>query len=218
MSMIDINKFTQTPVDRLKNIKEGDKIELLTRKKDRKITIIKVDEQSCNVIEDGFNQKTFTNVESAKLSKLLKQLQLIEFPRSKIFFIRITPAVVDASSDNNLSLSEKAMDINVIIEDNRYMDKFFRKFSQYDEDVKNNIYNKLPDIIKNRPHKIKPACHLKRNSHTIYEYKVTVKNANFRAAYIQEENNITVFFISDTTIKRLFVGLLEKTSLVDSSQ
>lgn len=107
------------------------------------------------------------------------------------------------------------MDFNVIIEDNRYMEKFFRKFPQYEEEVKGNIYNKLPDIINNRPHKIKPAYHLKRNNHTIYEYKVVVKNANFRAAYIQVEHEITVFFISDTTIKRLFVGLLEKTSLVD---
>ena len=103
--MIDINKFTQTPVDRLKNINDGDKIELLTYKKDRKITIIKVDGQSCNVIEDGFDLKTFTNVDKAKLSKLLKQLQLIEFPRSKKFFMRIILAV-DTNSDNKLRFNE----------------------------------------------------------------------------------------------------------------
>ncbi|MGL5787089.1 MAG: hypothetical protein ACRCX4_09755 [Bacteroidales bacterium] len=107
------------------------------------------------------------------------------------------------------------MDLNVSIEDNRYMEKFFRKFPQYEEEVKENIYHKLPDIILNRPHKIKPAYHLKRNNQTIYEYKVIVKNANFRAAYTQTGNNVLVFFISETTIKRQFVSLLESTSLVD---
>lgn len=67
------------------------------------------------------------------------------------------------------------MDLNVSIEDNRYMEKFFRKFPQYEEEVKENIYQKLPDIILHRPHKIKPAYHLKRNNQTIYEYKVIVK-------------------------------------------
>ncbi len=107
------------------------------------------------------------------------------------------------------------MELNVRIEDNRYMEKFFHRFPQYETDIKANIFTKLPDIINNRPYKIKPAYHLKRNNHTIYEYKVVVKNANFRAAYIQIGADVTVFFISDTTIKRQFVSLLEKTSLVD---
>ena len=107
------------------------------------------------------------------------------------------------------------MDFNVRIEDNRYMEKFFKTFSSYEEEIKDNIYHKLPDIINFRPYKIKPAYHLKRNKHTIFEYKVIVKNANFRAAYTQIGTDITVFFISETTIKRQFVSLLEKTSLVD---
>lgn len=107
------------------------------------------------------------------------------------------------------------MELNINIEDNRYMEKFFHRFSQYEVEVKANIYTKLPDIINNRPYKIKPAYHLKRGNQAIYEYKVVVKNANFRAAYTQTGADVTVFFISDTTIKRQFVGLLEKTSLVD---
>lgn len=87
--MIDINHFRKTPIDRLKNLKDGDKIELLTYKKDRKVTLIKTGDQSCTVVEEGFDIRTFINVEKTKLSKLLKQLQQSEFPRSKKFFMRI---------------------------------------------------------------------------------------------------------------------------------
>lgn len=107
------------------------------------------------------------------------------------------------------------MDFHVNIEQNKYMDKFFKNYPQYEQEVKDNIYHKLPDIINFRPHKIKPAYHLKRDGHTIFEYKVIVNNMNFRAAYTQIGNEVNVFYISSTTIKRFFVGLLEKTSLVD---
>lgn len=107
------------------------------------------------------------------------------------------------------------MDLNITIENNRYIEKFFRNFSQYEEAVKENIFHKLPDIITNRSYKIKPAYHLKRNNQTIYEYKVIVRGINFRAAYTQNGSDVNVFFISDTTIKRQFVSLLENTSLVD---
>ena len=106
-------------------------------------------------------------------------------------------------------------EFNVSIESNKYMDKFFKDYPQYEEEVKDNIYYKLPDIINFRPDKIKPAYHLKIDNHTILEYKVIVKNANFRAAYTQVGNTINVFFITSTTIKRHFVELLGNTSLVD---
>ena len=107
------------------------------------------------------------------------------------------------------------MELRITIEDNKYMEKFFKSFPQYEEEVKENIYHKLPDIINHRPHKIKAAYHLKRNHHTILEYKVIVKNMNFRAAYTQVGNEVNVFFISSTTIKRFFVSALENTTLVD---
>ncbi len=107
------------------------------------------------------------------------------------------------------------MDFHVSIENNKYMEKFFKTYSQYEEEIKENIYNKLPEIINYRPYKIKPAYHLKRSHHTIYEYKVMVTNANFRAAYTQVGNEVNVFFISATLIKRQFVSILENTSLVD---
>lgn len=89
MGMIDITHFTRMPVERLNKLNNGDRIELLTYKKDRKVVIIKVDADSCDVEEDGFEIKTFSGVEISKLSKLLKQLEHIEFPRSKKFFMNI---------------------------------------------------------------------------------------------------------------------------------
>lgn len=94
MSMIDITHFTKTPVDRLKNLSVGDRIELLTYKKDRMVTIVKEDDQTYLVKEKGFQVKEFSVADKSKLAKLLKQLQQIEFPRSKKFFLRII------SSDN----------------------------------------------------------------------------------------------------------------------
>ncbi len=107
------------------------------------------------------------------------------------------------------------MDFNIVIDDNKYIDKFFSQFHMFEENIKDNIYNTLPDIINFRPHKIKSAYHLKRKGHTIYEYKIVVNKNNFRAAYILVDNNIELFFISSTTIKREFVKLLENTTLVD---
>ena len=107
------------------------------------------------------------------------------------------------------------MDFHVNIDHNKYMDKYFKNYPKYEKEVRDNIQHKLPDIINFRPHKIKPAYHLKREGHTIYEYKVIVSNMNFRAAYTKIGNEIDVFYISSTTIKRFFAALLEKTSLVD---
>lgn len=77
--MHDIKTFTKTPLNKLKNLCIGDKIELLTYKKDRKITIIKKDLAIYNVIEDGFKYKEFDNVKFTELEHLLKQLQSVEF-------------------------------------------------------------------------------------------------------------------------------------------
>ncbi|MGL6070572.1 hypothetical protein [Craterilacuibacter sp.] len=102
------------------------------------------------------------------------------------------------------------------IDSNTYLDRFFRHFKSTEAQVKDNIYRELPQIIQHRPHKIKIAKHLKRNGRLIYEYKVALgHNINYRAAYTQDDQGVTVFFISDTLIKREFVKLLGNTSLVD---
>ena len=107
------------------------------------------------------------------------------------------------------------MKYNIVIDNNKYVQKFFNKHNSFEKDIKNNIYNILPEIIDFRPHKIKPAYHLKRNGLTIFEYKIVVNNNNFRAGYTLNGSDIDLFYITKTTIKREFVKELEGTDLVD---
>lgn len=87
--MIDIKNFRKYAFENLKKIDVGNKIELLTFKKDRKVTIEKIDQNIFNVIQDGFEYKQFYNLDSKKLEKVLKQIQRTEFPRSNKFFLKI---------------------------------------------------------------------------------------------------------------------------------
>ncbi len=89
--MHDIKSFTKTPLDKSKKLSIGDKIELLTYKKDRKIIIIKKDLNIYSVIEDGFKYKEFDNIKFTELEHLLKQLKPIEFPRSHKYFLKLIP-------------------------------------------------------------------------------------------------------------------------------
>ena len=93
MSMIDIKNFTKTPMERLKKLNPGDRIELLTYKRDRKVVIKKIDDYTFDVSEDGFMIEEFPAVEISALVKLLKHLQKTEFPRSNKFFLEILPPV-----------------------------------------------------------------------------------------------------------------------------
>lgn len=87
--MIDIKKFRKVAFENLKKIDIGNKIELLTFKKDRKVTIEKIDQNLFNVIQDGFEYKQFDKLDNKKLEKALKQIQRVEFPRSNKFFLKI---------------------------------------------------------------------------------------------------------------------------------
>ena len=107
------------------------------------------------------------------------------------------------------------MMLTIELEDNKYLQRFFRKYAQYEAAVKHNVHTVLPEIILHRPHKIKPAYDLKRHQLTIQEYKVVVDKVNFRAAYTQSGDVVTVFYITPTTIKREFVRELASTSLCD---
>ena len=89
MSLLDIKHFTRTPVDRIKKMDCGDRIELLTYKKDRQVVLIKKEEHLYDVFQDGIEIKEFHDVKEEKLEKLLKQLQQIEFPRSNRYFLEI---------------------------------------------------------------------------------------------------------------------------------
>ena len=90
--MLDIKNFERAPLAKLKKLKVGDKIELLTFKRDRKVVIIKMAEHSVNVLQDGFEIKEYIDLSEPELMKLLHQLRKIEFPRSHKFFMEIIPA------------------------------------------------------------------------------------------------------------------------------
>ncbi|MGL5006502.1 MAG: hypothetical protein ACRC53_03795 [Plesiomonas sp.] len=104
---------------------------------------------------------------------------------------------------------------NVTIDENNNILSFFKKHATLEELIKLNFYNELPNILHTKPHKIKPAYKLKRHGITILEYKVVVGKNDFRAAFIINNNDVSVFYITETTIKREFVNELSKTNLVD---
>ncbi len=107
------------------------------------------------------------------------------------------------------------MNYNITIDNNKYIERFFNKFKMYENDIKSNIYNTLPELIDFKPYKIKPAYHLKRHGLTVFEYKIVVNKNNFRAGYTINDNDINLFYITNTIIKREFVKELENTSLID---
>ncbi len=80
------------PAEKLHKLEAGSRVALLTYKKDRKVIIVKREAQLYDVHQEGFETRTYTDIDSAHLAKLLKQLQRIEFPRSHKFFLEIMPA------------------------------------------------------------------------------------------------------------------------------
>ena len=97
MSLLDIKNFTRTPIDKIKKMSDGDRIELLTYKKDRKVVFVKNDAHLYDVFQDGFETKAFDDVVATKLEKLLKTLQRIEFPRSNNYFLQLYPVLIQTT-------------------------------------------------------------------------------------------------------------------------
>lgn len=97
----------------------------------------------------------------------------------------------------------------ICIEENNSLEKYFSNNKKYEEFIKDEINNKILDIIRNTPHKIKTVRGYKYKEKTIYEYKIPLdKDLNCRVAYIYIENKILVFFISNTIRKNLFTRLV----------
>ena len=105
--------------------------------------------------------------------------------------------------------------VSVTIDDNGAIRSFFKKFSRLADTVKTNIQHELPEIIRQRPHKIKAAWGAKHQGHTILEYKVVCKQQSFRVAYTQYHDEIKVIFISDVLVKRDFVKVLTASNITD---
>lgn len=95
--------------------------------------------------------------------------------------------------------------MNIIIEENNYLEKFFRHNTKYSEKLKQEIYSNILTMINEKPYKIKTVNRLKYNGKLIYEYKITLeKYFVCRVAYILDEDNVIVFYISTNTIKANF--------------
>lgn len=98
---------------------------------------------------------------------------------------------------------------SVQIEENNLLEKFFRRNKKYEEYIKNEIHNNLMTIIEEKQYKIKTVRGYKYQAKTIYEYKIPLdKVFACRVAYIYQEENIIVFFISMTIIKNEFTKLI----------
>ena len=101
----------------------------------------------------------------------------------------------------------------VIIEENGVLKKFFRANAQYADLIRKNITEQLPQLIAEKPYKIKTVAGCRYLGQTIYEYKIPLdRNTDCRAAYIHQGENIRVFFISNTIVNKEFAKLLVKLS------
>jgi hypothetical protein len=80
--MIDKSKIIDTVCERLEKLPLGHYIDLKTYKRNRTVIIVKIDEKTLLVVEDGYFKERFL-IKSGKLKKLLKTLLKKEFPRSK---------------------------------------------------------------------------------------------------------------------------------------
>lgn len=103
----------------------------------------------------------------------------------------------------------------ITLDDNTAINAFFKKFSRVAAEVKANIYHELPQIIRQRPHKIKAAWGLKHHGQIIMEYKIALKPQPFRAAYVRQGQHVKVIFISDVLVKRDFVKALAATQIAE---
>lgn len=107
---------------------------------------------------------------------------------------------------------------NIIIENNIYNEKFFKKYPKYSEAVKQKIYDNIVTIIRDMPYKIKPVHGYKYKNKVIEEYKIVLdKIFKCRVAYILMDDSVYVFFISTTLIKAEFTKLVSKVKGVERS-
>lgn len=101
----------------------------------------------------------------------------------------------------------------IIIEENNILRKFFRANEQYEAMIRQNLQTVLPVLLSDKPYKIKTVAGYRYLGQTIYEYKIPLdKNTDCRVAYIHQGEDIRVFFISNTIVKKEFTKLLLKVS------
>ncbi|MGL5870316.1 MAG: hypothetical protein ACRC1T_01050 [Clostridium chrysemydis] len=86
--MVSNLEFINIAMTSLKRISENSKVQFKTFKKDRKVEIIKLKE-GFTIIEKGFRDTTFENLDYKEVKKHLKDIQKIEFPRSNKLWYKI---------------------------------------------------------------------------------------------------------------------------------
>lgn len=67
---------------KLKNLDTSEVLTFKTLKKDRSVSIRKINIDCYEVIEYGFNNMTYSNLNLKQLRNLLKKLDTLEFPKS----------------------------------------------------------------------------------------------------------------------------------------
>jgi CHASE2 domain-containing sensor protein len=82
MALINIQSAIKQVLQIVRRLEPPQGVEILTYKRNRGITIIKIDDETVSVQERGYEENTF-QVETDRLAKLLKTIAKREFPRSR---------------------------------------------------------------------------------------------------------------------------------------
>ncbi len=82
MALVNIQSAINRVQQIVRKLEPPQGVELLTYKRNRGITIIKIDEQTVSIQERGYEEQTLL-VEIGELGKTLKTITKREFPRSR---------------------------------------------------------------------------------------------------------------------------------------
>jgi len=82
MALINIQSAIKRVQQIVRRLEPPQGVEILTYKRNRGVTIIKIDHETLSVQERGYEEKTF-QVNINDLAKLLKTIAKREFPRSR---------------------------------------------------------------------------------------------------------------------------------------
>ncbi len=82
MALINIQSAIKQVQQIVRKLDPSQGVEILTYKRNRGMTIIKIDDDTLSVMERGYEENTF-QVDMAGLAKLLKSIAKREFPRSR---------------------------------------------------------------------------------------------------------------------------------------
>jgi len=82
MALINIQSAIKRVRQIVRKLEPPQGVEILTYKRNRGITIIKIDDTTVSIQERGYEEKTFL-VEIKDLAKQLKSITKREFPRSR---------------------------------------------------------------------------------------------------------------------------------------